>query len=117
MIGLVLWSDDKDRKAVFWCEDHGDLAYYDGTRDEEAGVFNLNAGDMVRFELSNDGSVRRAHHPKLITRKACNGIQEHLRDSATGQAQAEERHARSANVVSFRARRYQGGADPQVVAG
>ena len=27
MLGVVLWSDVSDRKAVIWCEDQGDLAY------------------------------------------------------------------------------------------
>lgn len=28
MLGVVLWADIDDRKAVIWCEDHGNLAYY-----------------------------------------------------------------------------------------
>ena len=34
MFGVVLWADPVDRKAVIWCEDHGDLAYFKGSLHE-----------------------------------------------------------------------------------
>lgn len=82
MIGLVIWSDPKEKKAVFWCEDHGDLAYFDaghaGTSGDAVDIPHLRAGDMVSFDLSVSGSVRRAHNPSMVTPKVCDGIQDHL---------------------------------------
>lgn len=27
MIGVIIWSDPIERKAIVWCEDQGDLAF------------------------------------------------------------------------------------------
>ena len=70
MIGLVLWSDSEEKKAVFWCEDHGDLAYYDGAEEQLCEEATLAAGDMVDFEVSVDQSIRRAHSARLLRSKS-----------------------------------------------
>lgn len=64
MFGVVLWSDVKDRKAVIWCEDHGDLAFY-RQRQEDSGV-GLDAGDWVQFDLTVERHLRFAHNPRLV---------------------------------------------------
>ncbi len=69
MIGVVLWSDSHDRKAVFWCEDHGDLAYYDGSVETIFDQFTLAPGDMVEFNVILSGKVRRAGVPKLVANR------------------------------------------------
>ena len=68
MFGVVLWSDTQDRKAVIWCEDHGDLAYY---RSPENGTdVSLDAGDWVQFEMTMDRHLRFAHNPRLLSEGA-----------------------------------------------
>lgn len=103
MIGVVLWSDLEDRKAVFWCEDHGDLAYYDASMDTEDCDSLLNAGDMVEFELRLESKVRRAQHPFVIKPKVCHGLEEHLRASAAAKEASTGRS--SGKVVAFAPKR------------
>ncbi|MFC3117490.1 hypothetical protein ACFOHS_00995 [Jhaorihella thermophila] len=72
MFGVVLWSDRKDNKAVIWCEDHGDLAFYRPCC-EEAGV-SLDTGDWVQFDLTTERDMRLAHNPRLVAEGAYAGI-------------------------------------------
>ena len=81
MIGVVLWSDPAERKAVFWCEDHGDLAFYDGTLTSvQEGEF-LHAGDMVSFDVTLERKMRIAHNAEVVETKVCHSQQEKLRTS------------------------------------
>ncbi len=64
MFGVVLWSDEQEQKAVIWCEDHGDLAFYRNT--DEDNTCDLDAGDWVHFDMTMERSQRFAHNPKLI---------------------------------------------------
>ena len=34
MYGVVLWADASDTKAVIWCEDQGNLAYYTAAEED-----------------------------------------------------------------------------------
>ena len=65
MYGVVLWSDRRQNRAVIWCEDHGDLAFFRGKpgAPERIGV---DAGDLVQFELGQGGGLRLASLPKLV---------------------------------------------------
>ena len=69
MLGVVLWSHAADRKAVIWCEDHGDLAFYSGDEDETIEGFALDAGDLVRFEVTERKDVRHARNPRLVAQQ------------------------------------------------
>ena len=59
MIGVVLWSDPLAGKAVFWCEDQGDLAYFDGLNEDTDIKKAFAAGDMVSFDVRRDREFRR----------------------------------------------------------
>ncbi|MEP4194974.1 MAG: hypothetical protein ABJL99_04980 [Aliishimia sp.] len=54
MFGVVIWSDPVSGSAVFWSEDHGDLAYFDSTAAHSAGAVHqrpfFDAGDLVEFD-------------------------------------------------------------------
>ncbi|NNE51822.1 MAG: hypothetical protein HKN30_05405 [Sulfitobacter sp.] len=82
MIGVVLWSDPQACKAVFWCEDHGDLAYYapDLADEPHAGAFT--AGDMVQFDIAVQRDYREASNAQLVKQNACKGLQKQLRRTA-----------------------------------
>jgi hypothetical protein len=60
MYGVVLWSDAFDQKAVIWCEDHGDLAYYAGGAQTAHGGVSLDPGDLIEFDLDNHRDYRAA---------------------------------------------------------
>ncbi|MHC9237873.1 hypothetical protein ACX9MO_19795 [Pseudooceanicola sp. 502str34] len=66
MFGVVLWSDSSDRKAVIWCEDHGDLAYFSAAEGEFCDGIALDAGDLVQFDLAEDRVMRRAQNPRIV---------------------------------------------------
>ena len=65
MFGVVLWSDTRDRNAVIWCEDHGDLAFY--RQKDSTYELCLDAGDWVEFDLQEDDNPRMARNPRLIS--------------------------------------------------
>lgn len=67
MYGVVLWSDPYVKKAVIWCEDQGNLAFYDAgdTLCEPANSF-FEAGDYVEFDVSMDRDLRRARNAQAI---------------------------------------------------
>ena len=48
MYGVILWSDPEGGQAVIWCEDRGDLAYYEAPeRPDHGGYGFFDAGDYV----------------------------------------------------------------------
>jgi len=67
MYGVVLWSEPYVKKAVIWCEDQGNLAYYDAgdTLCEPSHSF-FEAGDYVEFDVSMDRDLRRARNAQAI---------------------------------------------------
>ncbi len=109
MIGVVLWSDQTDRKAVFWCEDQGDLAYYESPSLKEDGYSFFDAGDMVQFEVSTDRRIRRAHNPTLVQEHACVGLPERLRQDAGADG------ATSGKIVPFTGQREERDYKPPLV--
>ena len=78
MLGVVLWSDTHDRNAVIWCEDHGDLAFY--RRTAGAKTPDLDAGDLVQFEVTLHQHRRQALNPRLIA----GGVYARLADQLQG---------------------------------
>lgn len=104
MIGVVLWSDPTDQKAVFWCEDQGDLAYYTSAPDDEDHHALFNAGDMVLFDVSVEKNYRKARNPRLIQENACTGLQSSLRETAEVSG-GTARQAPRSNVVPLHAKR------------
>ncbi|MDZ7710952.1 MAG: hypothetical protein U5K36_13595 [Roseovarius sp.] len=83
MLGLVLWCDAASGRAVIWCEDHGDLAWYEA---ESAAAAPVRAGDLVRVGLDGAGAVRRAHALWIVARGAGAGLPQRLSQAAARQA-------------------------------
>ena len=69
MYGVVLWKDAEGTRAVIWCEDHGDLAFL-ATDDGLHDGATLDAGDLIHFEVTWDGTTRRANNPRLVVSEA-----------------------------------------------
>jgi len=68
MFGVVLWSSQAEGKAVIWCEDHGDLAFFNATdEDMHDALFGFGAGDLVQFDLQQERLMRRASNPRLVS--------------------------------------------------
>ena len=92
MYGVVIWSSVKEKKAVFWCEDHGDLVFFHNQEavDENAEPM-FGAGDLVQFDVYLDAKVRKARNPKLIREKANLELTEKLRHHGSLSRAAERR--------------------------
>lgn len=83
MFGVVLWCDKTDSKAVIWCEDHGNLAFYTPTQHSIHDGMSLDPGDLIEFDMSEDKNLRYARNPEVV-------VQDHSRALADslGRAQA-----------------------------
>ena len=66
MIGVVLWSDPREGKAVIWCEDHGELAFYRGVESPGDDPQIFGAGDLIEFEVVTGPKLRYAYNPEVI---------------------------------------------------
>lgn len=106
MYGVVLWSDTTENKAVFWCEDHGDLAFFQAEPGAAGSAFD--AGDMVEFDVYIDCKLRKARNPIILQERVYSDLPEKLLRSisATASEGGEVDTAQPAgdNVLPFRSR-------------
>ena len=79
MLGVVLWSDSSDGKAVIWCEDQGDLAFLNSKDQVLSAEPFFDAGDLVQFDMEVQSSLRRAHNPRLVVENAGASLADALR--------------------------------------
>lgn len=66
MIGVILWSDTLERKAVVWCEDQGDLAFLGSGCVQHEYLGQLTAGDLLEFDVEIEGNLRCVNNPTLL---------------------------------------------------
>lgn len=99
MFGVVLWSDQKDRKAVIWCEDHGDLAFCRESVDEQGCV--LDTGDLIQFEITVDRDMRLAQNPRKVFEGAYQGLADTLRMMPADGPVAAPQPSGGAEVIAF----------------
>lgn len=115
MLGVVLWSDSSDKKAVIWCEDHGNLAYYNGKTHAVRDIFDFGAGDLVQFDLTEERHLRLVRNPRRISENMYPTLAQDLqalsqkaappapRDEERGMPSASDAFL-SAEIVPFRKR-------------
>jgi hypothetical protein len=99
MLGVVLWSDASDKKAVIWCEDQGDLAFFNSSDGVLTADMFFDAGDLVQFEMEIDASMRRVRNPRLVIEKVGSELPEALRRYEMEACDTQ----RSAQVIPFSA--------------
>lgn len=100
MIGVVLWSDTQQRKAVIWCEDHGDLAFY---REPDASSdVSLDPGDLVQFDLTTERHLRLAHNPRVVSEGEHGPLPDTLMAAAKSPEPPQYQRA-SAEIIPFAA--------------
>ncbi|WP_299674824.1 hypothetical protein [uncultured Roseobacter sp.] len=112
MIGVVLWSDASDRKAVIWCEDQGDLAFLNSADELLQSDAFFDAGDVVQFDMEVQASMRRAHNPRLVLEQAGAGLPDALRQSVSDVATS----ACTAKIIPFEPRAGRVVAEPLQVS-
>ncbi|CUH80603.1 hypothetical protein TRM7557_03002 [Tritonibacter multivorans] len=78
MIGVVVWTDQTFEKAVIWCEDQSDLAYFVRPDQEffennkmtageiSAPLDDIRKGDLVVFDAYYEGDCRMAKNLRLL---------------------------------------------------
>lgn len=76
MIGIVLWRDVTAGKAIIWCEDQGDLAFY--SHPDTIDTFVICVGDWVCFDLGLSDDVRLAANIRVLQEPGCPGLVEDL---------------------------------------
>lgn len=69
MIGVVLWRDLTAGKAVIWCDDQGDLAFF--THLGILDAFEICVGDWVTFDLELHGDFRMAKEVQVLAEPGC----------------------------------------------
>ncbi|TCL09738.1 hypothetical protein BXY66_1795 [Shimia isoporae] len=118
MLGVVLWHDKKRNRAVIWCEDHGKLAYFNGNEALQGCDSNtLGEGDLVRFDVSEERTLRYARNPTTVQRGVGYGLPAIVRASGvqngdrhqTAKSPKQRKPIRGAthqhsNVLNFRPR-------------
>ncbi|MCP4820806.1 MAG: hypothetical protein GY883_16565 [Shimia sp.] len=114
MLGVVLWHDQKSNRALIWCEDQGDLAYFSGAEGTLGREFlTFGKGDLVRFDVKERCNRRYVSNPMPVDRSFYTELPDILRDisfenerrgpSVVGGGASGARHsgARGSNVVPF----------------
>ncbi len=102
MYGVVLWSNPNENKAVIWCEDHGDLAFYRSSVQGQDMM--LDAGDFVQFDVTIEQKCRYADGVRLIEDGLYKGITDGLNSqkaSAPTCRQARVQPRTSASILPF----------------
>jgi hypothetical protein len=102
MFGVVLWSAEHEQKAVIWCEDHGNLAFYTEKQSSLHDGIALDAGDLFSFELYEDDNLRYAQNPKLVSQGEYDDLAGRVRkQGGHTKTQCAKTPAARANVVAL----------------
>lgn len=101
MLGVVLWSDAADRKAVIWCEDQGDLAYVNAPQEVLDTEDFFDAGDLVQFDMETTQAMRYANNTRLVIEKAGPCLADVLIDRAADASGQDQ----TAEIIHLNARR------------
>lgn len=104
MIGVVIWSAEKESKAIIWCEDHGELAYLRQSPHKAASAERFDEGDLIQFDVTELNNLRMARNPRRIAHHHCCDLKDvistagALRDKMSAQATQSD----ADNVIPLR---------------
>ncbi len=88
MFGVVLWSDREKKRAVIWCEDHRNLAFFrQDSETVDGGDFV--PGDLVEFDLREENELRLAIDPCLVAPHEYPSLAQELRSACAGIARKQ----------------------------
>lgn len=100
MIGVILWSDTADQKAVIWCEDQGDLAFLSASDSVILPDPFFEVGDVVEFDVRTQRNLRLASNPNRLERYWGKTVTDGLRSIS---ALHKDTASATAKVIPFRA--------------
>ncbi|MBE9638134.1 hypothetical protein [Salipiger mangrovisoli] len=101
MVGVVLWADQMDQKAVIWCEDHGELAYWHDPEPSVHGGDVLEVGDLVQFDMAGSDSLRLAMNPQRLESNQFFGLVQSLHAAGDAAELARGLRPAESRVISF----------------
>ncbi len=101
MIGVILWSDAADQKAVIWCEDQGDLAFLANPELAECTDPFFQVGDVVEFDVRTERNLRLARNTNRIEHTMGHALADGLRSLADTPHEAAG-SAETAEIIPFR---------------
>mmetsp|Transcript_27371 Transcript_27371/g.50260 ORF Transcript_27371/g.50260 Transcript_27371/m.50260 type:complete len:120 (-) Transcript_27371:45-404(-) len=96
MIGVILWSDATDQKAVIWCEDQGDLAFLSSPENVNLPDHFFEVGDLVQFDVSTRRNLRLAHNTARLVASSGSALADDLKAVAAPQPNPQ------AKILPFR---------------
>ena len=112
MFGVVLWSDEIKKRAVVWCDDHGDLAFYRRDTRARDSSMPFAAGDLIQFDLKEAAAMRIVSKPRVVERESYPTLTEDLRQAGAAMGALTETcqspggaRERTADVIPLNARR------------
>ncbi len=74
MLGVVIWSAEAESKAIIWCEDHGDLAFFGQSTHKAVSAERFDEGDLIQFDLAEMDNLRFARNPRRIATHHCSDL-------------------------------------------
>ncbi|WP_439141260.1 hypothetical protein [Planktotalea sp.] len=102
MLGVVIWTDAEDSKAIIWCEDHGELAFLSQHARVELGAQRIDQGDLIQFDLEEHRNLRMAHNPRKIEQQYCSDIKALMESAVKVQEAATPKlEPENSNLLSF----------------
>ncbi|KPA22910.1 hypothetical protein shim_12000 [Shimia sp. SK013] len=105
MLGVVLWHDTNSNRAVIWCEDHGDLAYFDGCEAlRDCEIAQIGAGDLVRFDVSEGRNRRFARNPTPVGQGNFSDLPQVLREAETPPKKHTPRRNRARSALALQSK-------------
>ena len=102
MIGVVLWSHRTEHKAVIWCEDHGELAFWHEPDNGLDGGVGFSVGDLVAFDIHDGDNLRHASNPHRLEEKKFFGLVETLVSADLRPAGGQSCADQMGRVIAFR---------------
>lgn len=99
MNGVVLWSDANQHKAVIWCEDQGELAFY--SQKLRQSFVDLHEGDLICFDLTLQHNLRMAENLQVVEEAACLGLAHNLTVAEPDTRVELDRRQNTAQVIPF----------------
>lgn len=107
MRGVILWANAQDNKAVIWCEDHGNLAYY-SQADHSGHLGNtIDAGDLIQFDVTDMANFRSASNLQRIVDDYAPDLPFNLQvvtQDKNGERHSADQQDNNSNVIQFSAR-------------
>lgn len=83
MLGIVLWSDPVRKKAIIWCNDHGDLAFVNNASTINGTAIMPTAGALCAIRTCNVGNLRICESVTLIRKDVLPLLADNLLETAS----------------------------------